>query len=162
MSSSTDVTIFETFDIVRLFRLRFEEAIAASDVIVTPAEARILLNLSNHGPSRQGEIADRLAIGAMSVTGLIDRLERAGFVRRETDPTDRRANRVYLTEESVPVLSRIDKVKALLRERARQSVDPDDYAIYAGVVHQMRANLLCSDAAKAAALETGGKERTDA
>ena len=145
MPKSADTTTFEIFDVVRLFRLRFEEAIAASDVVVTSAEARVLTNLAVHGSLRQAEIADRLAIGAMSVTSLIDRLERSGFVRREPDPDDRRANRVHLTDRSEPVLRRIGEVKALLSERARVDIDPEDYATYTDVVRRIRKNLLSSE-----------------
>ncbi|RLQ89120.1 MarR family winged helix-turn-helix transcriptional regulator [Notoacmeibacter ruber] len=161
MSSATEINIFEIFDLVRLFRLRFEEEIAASDVVLTPAEARLLNVLAKHGPSRQADIAERLAIGAMSVTGLIDRLEKAGFVRRESDPDDRRAKRVQLTEASTPVLERIDQVKALLRGRAEADIDRHDYAIYAQVVHKMRANLLAQENVSISA-SVPNEENTDA
>lgn len=143
--SDTESSIFVTFDVVRAFRARFEEGIAAANVAVTPAEARVLLSLDNYGPSRQAEIAERLAIGAMSVTGLVDRLEKAGFVRRLPDPDDRRANRVELTQASQPVLEQVDRLKAALRRRASHGIDPADYEIYSRVVRQVRANLTGPD-----------------
>jgi DNA-binding MarR family transcriptional regulator len=47
-------------------------------------------------PTRLAELA-RLTTGA--ITGVLDRLERAGFVRRETDPADRRRLRVQLVPD---------------------------------------------------------------
>ncbi|MGH2560255.1 MAG: MarR family winged helix-turn-helix transcriptional regulator, partial [Thermomicrobiales bacterium] len=41
-----------------------------------------------------GEIARRLMVTPAVITGLIDRLERRGYVRRTTEPGDRR--RIYL------------------------------------------------------------------
>jgi DNA-binding MarR family transcriptional regulator len=46
--------------------------------------------LSRAGPLTAGELADHTGLTTGAVTGLIDRLEAAGFVRRARDPDDRR------------------------------------------------------------------------
>lgn len=43
------------------------------------------------------ELADRASVSRATVTGLLDTLERDGFVTREPDPTDRRQMSVKLT-----------------------------------------------------------------
>lgn len=45
----------------------------------------------------QRELGDRLVVDRSNVTGLLDRLEKAGWVRRTDDPKDRRIYRVSLT-----------------------------------------------------------------
>lgn len=45
----------------------------------------------------QRELADLLVVDRSNVTGLIDRMETAGWVRRADDPVDRRVYRVRLT-----------------------------------------------------------------
>lgn len=45
----------------------------------------------------QRELGDLLVVDRSNVTGLLDRLEKAGWVRREDDPADRRVYRVSLT-----------------------------------------------------------------
>jgi len=45
----------------------------------------------------QRELADMLVVDRSNVTGLIDRMEKAGWVRRADDPSDRRVYRVQLT-----------------------------------------------------------------
>src|SRR5271165_4471243 len=42
------------------------------------------------GPITAGELAERTGLTTGAITGVIDRLEKAGFVRRAKDPTDRR------------------------------------------------------------------------
>jgi len=42
------------------------------------------------GGATAGEIARATGLTTGAITGVIDRLERAGYVRREKDPTDRR------------------------------------------------------------------------
>jgi DNA-binding MarR family transcriptional regulator len=48
-----------------------------------------------------GEIADAAGLTSGAVTGVIDRLEQAGFVRRERDPADRRKVYVRLLPRAV-------------------------------------------------------------
>jgi DNA-binding MarR family transcriptional regulator len=49
------------------------------------------------GGLSQRELADMLVVDRSNVTGLIDRMEKAGWVRRADDPEDRRVYRVQLT-----------------------------------------------------------------
>lgn len=46
--------------------------------------------LGGTGPVTAGQLADLTGLTTGAVTGVIDRLEKAGFVRRERDPDDRR------------------------------------------------------------------------
>ena len=43
-----------------------------------------------HGPLTAGELARRSGLTSGAITGVIDRLEMAGFAVRESDPADRR------------------------------------------------------------------------
>jgi DNA-binding MarR family transcriptional regulator len=46
--------------------------------------------LCHGGPMTAGELAERTGLTTGAVTGVIDRLEAVGYVRREADPADRR------------------------------------------------------------------------
>lgn len=46
--------------------------------------------IQDYGPFTAGELAKRCHITTGGMTGMIDRLERRGFVQRESDPNDRR------------------------------------------------------------------------
>ncbi|MFA6959788.1 MAG: MarR family transcriptional regulator [Opitutaceae bacterium] len=45
----------------------------------------------------QRELGDVLVVDRSNVTGLVDRMEKAGWVRRTDDPADRRVYRIKLT-----------------------------------------------------------------
>ena len=51
------------------------------------------------GPLSAGEIGAHLGLSSGAVTGLVDRLEAGGWVRRERDPDDRRRVFVHLSGE---------------------------------------------------------------
>ncbi|MGW0522169.1 MarR family winged helix-turn-helix transcriptional regulator [Crossiella sp. NPDC003009] len=56
------------------------------------------LALHSPGPLTAGRIAELSGLSTGAVTGVIDRLERAGFVRRVRDPHDRRKVLVEVTQ----------------------------------------------------------------
>jgi DNA-binding MarR family transcriptional regulator len=53
------------------------------------------------------ELGERLLVRPPSVTGIVDRLERAGLVARDTDAADQRARRVRLTDRGRELLDAI-------------------------------------------------------
>lgn len=76
----------------------FHSAVSARlGVVVTDFSCINLLNLD--GPLTPGELARRLGLTrGGAVTAMVDRLERAGFVRRVRDASDRRRVLVQLDE----------------------------------------------------------------
>src|SRR3954451_10840049 len=63
---------------------------ATEDVGVNPTDLGSLCLLLLHGPAPAGRLAELTGLTTGAVTGVIDRLENGGFVRRELDPGDRR------------------------------------------------------------------------
>jgi DNA-binding MarR family transcriptional regulator len=60
-----------------------------------------LLNVvaRSDGGLSQRELSEHLVVDRSNVTGLIDRMEKAGWVRRTDDPADRRIYRIVATPE---------------------------------------------------------------
>ncbi|NUT51813.1 MAG: MarR family transcriptional regulator [Saccharothrix sp.] len=67
----------------------FHEAVGAR-LGVTAVDQRALALIAGKGPLSAGELAKEINLTPGAVTGVADRLERAGLVRREPDPADRR------------------------------------------------------------------------
>ena len=57
--------------------------------------------ISRNGPMTAGKLAELAGITTGAVTGVIDRLEKAGFVKRVKHPDDRRLILVELTKEKI-------------------------------------------------------------
>ncbi|TAJ16515.1 MAG: MarR family transcriptional regulator, partial [Dehalococcoidia bacterium] len=74
---------------------------------LTIAQIGMLFLLHEQDGQSIGEVARRLRSRPATVTGLADRLERAGFVRRGGDEFDRRIVRLRLTDEGHRVLDEI-------------------------------------------------------
>lgn len=84
----------------------FHEAVARR-LGLNAADHKALRIVTGHGPLPAGALAARLGLGASAVTALVDRLERAGYVRRVTDPADRRRVLVSADGDQAPDLSGI-------------------------------------------------------
>jgi DNA-binding MarR family transcriptional regulator len=63
------------------------------------SDAQFMHLLQLHGPLTPGRLAELSGLTTGTVTGVLDRLEAAGFVRRERDGSDRRKVIVKLNEE---------------------------------------------------------------
>ena len=73
--------------VVELLVSNFE---AIADVGLNPTDLGSLCLLLLHGPAPAGRLAELTGLTTGAVTGVIDRLEEGGFVRREVDAADRR------------------------------------------------------------------------
>jgi DNA-binding MarR family transcriptional regulator len=82
----------------------FHEAIAQR-LGLSAVEHKALNLITRHGPLTASALAQQTGLTSGAVTGLIDRLERAGYVRRTPDPADRRRVLVTATPDRRPDLS---------------------------------------------------------
>ena len=76
---------------------------------ITVTQLRVLFILRESRGAPAGFLADRLRVTPPTVTGLVDRLVRMGFVRREEDPEDRRLVRNYLTDRGLRVVGEVER-----------------------------------------------------
>ncbi|MDG4830350.1 MarR family transcriptional regulator [Solwaraspora sp. WMMD1047] len=82
----------------------FHEAIARR-LGLNAAEHKALGLIIRSGPLPTGALAPQLGVGLSTVTGIVDRLERAGYVRRGPDPADRRRVLVSADPSRIPDLT---------------------------------------------------------
>ena len=88
--------------------LRFSEQ-AARDAGIEPQQHQLLLALKAAGSAHStiGGLLDRLQLRHHSVTGLVDRLENSGLVKRKRSDADHRSQIVRLTSAGERVLGRL-------------------------------------------------------
>jgi DNA-binding MarR family transcriptional regulator len=95
----------------------FHEAVA-SRLGLGAAEWRCLELLDREGPATAGRLAGLSGFTTGAITGIVDRLEKAGYVRREPNPRDRRSVIVRplenpaLREQVVPIFQSLGRAMA--------------------------------------------------
>lgn len=75
------------------------DAAGYRDVDLTVPQADVIFTLGNTAGLTFKEIGEQTLITKGTLTGIIDRLEKKGFVKRVTCPEDRRCTRVALTQQ---------------------------------------------------------------
>ncbi|WNV84399.1 MarR family transcriptional regulator [Umezawaea sp. Da 62-37] len=106
------------------------------------------LALIRGGPLPAGALAKEIGLTPGAVTGMIDRLEAAGLVRREVDPNDRRRVLVDSTESGISAHSGLfDELAAAMgkmvgRYTAAEQAVIGDYVVRTiGILREQTARL---------------------
>lgn len=93
--------------------------------------------IQDDGPFTAGELARRCHITTGGMTGMIDRLEKRGFVKRESDPKDRRRVLVRAIDNK-EAREKVTKLYAPLQKSFNELVDSYSDEQLAVVVDFMR------------------------
>jgi DNA-binding MarR family transcriptional regulator len=93
---------FRAVHVIDPLRLRFWDSRGA-----TTTQLRVMYEIRQACEPSTGELAELLRVRPATLTGLADRLERNGFVRRWTDASDRRVVRIGLTEAGDALLDEV-------------------------------------------------------
>lgn len=115
-----DRFIYLLFTAQQKLRNHLHAAMTASGVKVTVAQSGILFLLKQKDGRTMSELSTILEVDNSTLTGLADRLERAGLIRRDANPADRRSSNIYVTQDG---LAEADKAKAVIRRVNREVKD---------------------------------------
>jgi len=137
---------FLIHDVSRLRRTVVDNALRPMGV--TRSQWWVLANLSRHNGKgmMQTELAKVMDVGKVTLGGLIDRLEASGLVKRQADPTDRRAKRVVMTPKGIKLLADIQVVATEVNARIMNGILRNDIARAETVLYKMKQQLIAMDA----------------
>ncbi len=147
---------FLIHDVSRLRRTVVDKALRP--IGVTRSQWWVLANLSRYDGEgmMQTELAKVMDVGKVTLGGLVDRLEAGGFVKRQADPTDRRAKRVVMTAKGTKLLADIQSIAADLNAQILGGIARGDIARAETVLYKMKQQLIAMDAVPG----SGGGEDT--
>jgi len=109
-------------------------ASALADLDLTPSELNTLASLADGRPRSVRALGQDTGTRATTLTGVLDRLERRGYLTRELDPTDRRSFRVSLTNQGRPIATRVRQAVTDLERTALAGVSGRQLAGFHAVV----------------------------
>ncbi|OYU18376.1 MAG: MarR family transcriptional regulator [Rhodobacteraceae bacterium PARR1] len=122
----------------KLFR-QFESQTA--DHGLSAAQWRLLGHLLKQGPSTQIVLADLLEVEPISVSRLIDRMEQAGWLRREAHPDDRRARIIVATDKARATAPGVKAIAEALSAQALDGLTEDERRIFLTALRQVATNM---------------------
>ncbi len=113
---------------------------------IKPAYLGVLLALWNEDGLKANELGKRAGLEPSTMTGLLDRMERDGVLKRKPDPNDRRANRIHLTKEGFNAEVSATKVVSNTLEKVLNTIDDKDIETTKNVLRTILQNCGKEDA----------------
>ena len=107
---------------------------------VRPAYLGVLLTLWREDGLKVVELGRRAGLEPSTMTGLLDRMERDGLLARASDPEDRRAHRIHLTDAGREAKSPVGRVMDRALGKILGGVRQSDLAQLKKTLRQMLAN----------------------
>ena len=112
--------------------------VALADLDVTASEINTLANLADGRSRNVRELAEDTGTRATTLTGVLDRLERRGYLTRELDPADRRSFRLTLTAPGRAAARKVRAAVTDLEADALAGVSARQLAGYHAVVSALQ------------------------
>lgn len=133
------VTGYRLADNSRQLRRLFDARVR--NLGLTGPQARLLLALERNPGENQVFYAERLEIEPITLTRIIDRLEDAGWVERQSDPADRRARILHLTDKSRGIVIALRASVEALFDDMLEGFEAAERASFAQMLDRIAANL---------------------
>jgi MarR family transcriptional regulator, transcriptional regulator for hemolysin len=131
-------------DVARLMRTAFDRRVKSLGL--TRSQWWVLNHLFRNNGATQSELADILEIEKATLGRLLDRMQAKGWIRREDHASDRRAKRVFLTDEVEPALQGLRAAAAELRKDALAGLQPAQREQFVDMLLAVKASLARAEA----------------
>jgi len=147
--NTTDKTSFGFLvtDVTRLMRKQFDRRALRFDL--TRAQWRALKRVHHGEGITQNELAEFLEMEPIAVGRVIDRLQKAGFIERRSDPHDRRVWRLHLLPKAHAVVDDMEQISSELFQQAQRGISAAEMKSMISVLARMKDNLNALDGADA-------------
>lgn len=106
----------------------FAETMKAEGLDLTAPQYAALYMLNDHPGIDQATLAGLIAYDRPTIGGVVDRLVGKGLVTRVTNPEDRRAKRLALTDAGRALLERLSPVVAAMQDTILPGLSPAERA----------------------------------
>ncbi|GHU79933.1 MarR family transcriptional regulator [Clostridia bacterium] len=116
--------------------------------IVSRGQPPVMRYLEHHDGCIQRDIAENCHVKAASVSSVLDNMEQCGYISRQALEGDRRAQRVYLTEEGRSKCEMVKGVFRRLEEQCLAGIGDDELAAFRGTLEKIIANMRKMDGEK--------------
>lgn len=106
-----------------------------------PGQPQMLLALDKKNGRSQRELSDCLMVKPATVTVMIKRLEKTGFVERMNDEKDQRISRVFLTKKGENICEILKEMHANIEKQSFNNFTLEEKVLLRRLLIQIRDNL---------------------
>ncbi|MDO5039997.1 MarR family winged helix-turn-helix transcriptional regulator [Clostridium sp.] len=106
-----------------------------------PGQPPVLFTIYKNDGISQKEIAEKTKIKPATVTVMIRRLEKAGFVSKSIDSNDQRISRIHLTEKGLNACTNLKKVISEIDSICLNNFTKDEINSLQYLLNKVKNNL---------------------
>jgi len=125
--------------VARLMRRDFDARARA--IGVTRPQWQVLALVNRNEGINQGGLAELIEVEPITVARMVDRLQESELIERRSDPADRRAWRLFLTDKGRDLLRQLQPCGAATAAVMLEGIAEAERAQLADLLERMRANL---------------------
>ncbi len=125
-----DRLIYLIFTAQQKLRTYLKKKMTKENVRVTTAQAGILFLLKQKDGRTMSELSQILTIDNSTITGLVDRLEKTGLVRRDASLHDRRASHVFINAQGLEEVDKAKRVIRMVNQEIKNGFSPEELASF--------------------------------
>jgi DNA-binding MarR family transcriptional regulator len=130
------------FWVAQVSRLHYTRVHALmEDLGLFPGQPPVLFRLWEKEGRSQTELADLLHIKPATMTKMINRMEKTGFIRRETDLKDQRVSLIFLTGAGLAVKNDVQHIFERLNRELVEGFTPEEQVLLKDFLVKLRDNL---------------------
>ncbi len=130
------------YNLVKLCKAYFNRLnVALNALNIYEGQQNLLMELWNEDGLAQGELTRRLGVEAATVSKGIERMENAGFIRRESSKEDARVNHVFLTDLGRSMEVPVHEAWFEVEDELMAHMTQEERLLLRRLVLQMRDNL---------------------
>ena len=153
-------------ELIREFRVSGNQddafdSLAAKQLGISESDLLCLNIVENSGGLSAGELAAKSGLTAGAITGVIDRLEKAGLVRRERDETDRRKVFIAVVPETAMKIGQLYVPMQQAMEKVFSAYTDEELRLLLRFASEGYKSILAATAALKGLLDTPPEKRPD-
>ena len=105
------------------------------------SQSMILFQLHRDGRISQKELAQKLNVSAPSITSMIQKMEKSGYITRRTDEQDQRVMRLSLTEKGESLVQSVIDVSDRMEQILSEGMSLEERLLFRRLMLQINENL---------------------
>lgn len=119
--------------------------IKETDGMPPPSQMQVKITeylIENQGKDiYQKDLEDILKVRRASVSGVLQTMEKRGFIKKVTSKEDARANKIVLSEKAIEKQKEMDEKFNILEEKLTKNIDKENLELFRKIIQQMKNNI---------------------
>lgn len=126
--------------VCRLHHIRAHQLLESLELY--RGQPKVLYALWHEEALSHAELASRVHVSAPTLSKMVQRMVKAGWLVCRDDPRDQRVSRIYLTEAGRAIKADVDRTWARLDAETLEGFTPEECEQVMGYLQKMEQNLL--------------------